>query len=307
MDNVTHTLFGLALAASGLSKRVGRGTTATIVLASNMPDVDIVFALFQGEQGMLLRRGLTHSVLLLPLFALVLALLMKVFFRRQKLLALFFLSMLALAGHLFLDLLNSYGVVLLYPLSMKRFELAWTFIIDLWLAGLMAVPLLLGAAFRKRWRKEYFGQAALTLAFLYIGLCAFAHERASILLNRMSHSSAAAPQFEYVFPEVFGPRYFRGVQRTGNLYKVYLIDSWSGKSVLKIETETQDGDPRVEKAKNDPLAQRLLWFFKAPVWNVEEDGTTVSVFDLRFSSVLLNRSSKHFLFKFGGVQTSSPQ
>jgi hypothetical protein len=41
LDNLTHSLFALTLARSPLG-RAGRGTTATLLLASNAPDIDIV-------------------------------------------------------------------------------------------------------------------------------------------------------------------------------------------------------------------------------------------------------------------------
>ena len=39
MDNLTHTLFALTLARTPLG-RAGRGTTATLLLASSAPDAD---------------------------------------------------------------------------------------------------------------------------------------------------------------------------------------------------------------------------------------------------------------------------
>ena len=62
MDNLTHSLFGLTLARAG----VGRGVpyaTATLVLASNAPDGDIVTALFGGIDYLAAHRGPTHGPL----------------------------------------------------------------------------------------------------------------------------------------------------------------------------------------------------------------------------------------------------
>ena len=45
MDNLTHTLAGVAMARAGLADRWGRGTTLVMAIASNLPDVDIAAAL----------------------------------------------------------------------------------------------------------------------------------------------------------------------------------------------------------------------------------------------------------------------
>src|SRR5919204_5552167 len=62
MDNVTHTLFGLTLARTALA-RAGRGTTAALIIASNIPDIDVVSAA-GGTVGYLKwHRGPTHGPL----------------------------------------------------------------------------------------------------------------------------------------------------------------------------------------------------------------------------------------------------
>src|SRR5262252_76410 len=62
MDNVTHTLFALTLARTRLG-RVGRGSTAALVIASNAPDIDIVAAIGGGANYMKWHRGPTHGPL----------------------------------------------------------------------------------------------------------------------------------------------------------------------------------------------------------------------------------------------------
>jgi inner membrane protein len=62
MDNVTHTLFALTLARTGLG-RGGRGATAALVLASNAPDIDIVAALGGSANYLAWHRGPSHGPL----------------------------------------------------------------------------------------------------------------------------------------------------------------------------------------------------------------------------------------------------
>src|SRR5918992_2101289 len=62
MDNLTHTLFAVTLARTPLA-RAGRGATATLVLASNAPDIDIVAAANGALSYLEWHRGPTHGPL----------------------------------------------------------------------------------------------------------------------------------------------------------------------------------------------------------------------------------------------------
>jgi len=131
MDNLTHTLLGVGLANAGLKNRFGKGTLLFMAVASNLPDLDVFWAKFMGGPSFLHRRMLTHSVLGIPLLALAAAFLFHLKYKHISVRHFFGMGLLAIGVHVFYDLANSYGVVLLYPFSKMRFELAWVFIIDL--------------------------------------------------------------------------------------------------------------------------------------------------------------------------------
>src|SRR5262245_45247208 len=76
MFNSTHTLVGFVLARTGLNGWVPRATV-TAVIASNLPDVDIVTQ-FAGTATYLdHHRGWTHSIPGIPLLSLMLAAIMS--------------------------------------------------------------------------------------------------------------------------------------------------------------------------------------------------------------------------------------
>src|SRR6185436_8589625 len=62
MDNLTHSLVGLAAAKAGLEK-LSPGSTLLCVLAANAPDADIVVLAF-GDRWTFLQhhRGITHAI-----------------------------------------------------------------------------------------------------------------------------------------------------------------------------------------------------------------------------------------------------
>jgi len=161
MDNLTHSLVGLAAAKAGL-ERLSPGATTLCVLAANSPDADIVALIFGGRWAFLQHhRGISHSIT--GAFALALAL-PFVFYLVDLLLArwnnrarnvkpagLLLASLVATATHPILDWTNNYGVRFLLPWNPRWFYGDFVFIIDpfLWTV-LGGAVFLLTAKTRKR-------------------------------------------------------------------------------------------------------------------------------------------------------------
>jgi inner membrane protein len=162
VDNLTHSLVGAALARSGLDRTTPLAT-ATLVLAANAPDVDVL-AFTQGEWFALAsRRGITHGVpamLVLP-FAVGAAMAgWDRFVRRSRFRspdapparfgALLLLSFIGVLTHPVLDWMNTYGMRWWLP-----FDGSWSygdalFIIDPWLWLMLGGAAVLGAALTGR-------------------------------------------------------------------------------------------------------------------------------------------------------------
>lgn len=142
MDNLTHSLVGLAAAKAGL-ERLSPGATVACVLAANAPDTDIL-ALLGGRWFHLQHhRGITHSIV----GTLFLALLIAVSFylgdwliarwrgreRRASFKGLLLASVLLSLSHPLLDWTNNYGVRPLLPWSGRWFYGDLVFIVDPWI------------------------------------------------------------------------------------------------------------------------------------------------------------------------------
>ena len=72
MDALTHTLFALILGRTGLNRFAPRATLM-LVVAANLPDVDIVARLSHQAAWLRYYRGPTHALVLLPAVALLAA------------------------------------------------------------------------------------------------------------------------------------------------------------------------------------------------------------------------------------------
>lgn len=176
MDNLTHSLMGLAAAKAGL-ERLSPGATTVCVLAANAPDADIL-ALAGGRWAYLHHhRGITHSIvgtlalaLLIPAIFYVAGLLIARLRRKPPGLSfrgLLLASLIASATHTLMDWTNNYGVRPLLPWSGQWFYGDLVFILDPWLWLILG-----GASFlltqRTYWRIITWAALGLLLTALII-------------------------------------------------------------------------------------------------------------------------------------------
>jgi inner membrane protein len=134
-----------------LPRRIAAG-----FFACAAPDLDFVIGFIGPVEYLLTHRGVTHSVLLLPAWALlyswILAKVLREPDREGKAgwRALYGVTALALAAHIAGDLITSFGTMILAPLSDWRAGIGTTFIIDLWFSGIIVAGLVLSLIIRKR-------------------------------------------------------------------------------------------------------------------------------------------------------------
>lgn len=101
-------------------------------------------------QYLLHHRGVTHSLILLPAWALLYSwILAKLLREPGGWRALYGVTALALAAHIAGDLITSFGTMVFAPLADWRAALGTTFIIDLWFSGIILAGLLFSAFFHR--------------------------------------------------------------------------------------------------------------------------------------------------------------
>lgn len=167
MDNLTHTLTGIALARLGLAKRV-EGATLTLALASNLPDIDIVSGFWGRVSYLEHHRAISHALPASPFLAAGLALVLSHWpGSKRRFTPTFLLAWLGVGLHVFWDLWTSYGTRVLLPFDPTWYSLDWMFIVDP-----VFLLLLIGACWLA---KDPAKRSAAALAVVYIGLRAGAH------------------------------------------------------------------------------------------------------------------------------------
>jgi inner membrane protein len=149
MENLAHSLCGAALARTRLG-RMHRLAPISLLVAANLPDIDIVSGLFGQQSYLLHHRGITHSVVGVLVLALLLAGAMRWLERERvdaprRWRAYLLPALVGVATHPLLDLLNNYGLRPWLPFSDARYFGDLVFIVDPWLCLLFGgVALLAG-------------------------------------------------------------------------------------------------------------------------------------------------------------------
>jgi inner membrane protein len=139
MDNLTHSLVGLAASKAGL-ERLSPGATVVCILAANLPDSDIVTLLGGRWNYLHHHRGITHSIVGTLILGLALPLIFHFGDRlvarmrgRQptvRLKGLLIASLVVIATHPLMDWTNNYGIRPFLPWSSQWFYADFVFIID---------------------------------------------------------------------------------------------------------------------------------------------------------------------------------
>jgi inner membrane protein len=207
MDTLTHALsgalIGRALAGSpnsrcALSQRwfgpplTVAQSVAVGATAATFPDVDFVLSWVSDLTYLRGHRGVTHSLLLLPLWSVMLGLIFAQLFRRRELWKR--ASWIAAAGvgmHIAGDWITQFGTMLLAPFSDARYGLESTFIIDLMLTGIIVAGLLCSALVRS---SRVPALIALALVPAWIGVSLVGREEALRFAHEYAKREGIAAQ-----------------------------------------------------------------------------------------------------------------
>jgi membrane-bound metal-dependent hydrolase YbcI (DUF457 family) len=182
LDNITHTRVGVTLVRAGLGVRTA-GATAAMILASNLPDSDIVAAFDGSLAYFAAHRGPTHGPLGIVGFAVLAALLvvgwraLRPSTRRGAWDGFVPLCGVAVTGtllHVLMDLPTSYGTRLLSPFVDTWFAMDWLPIIDIYVWALLAIGL--AAAWRRPRSRQGIARVVLAVIVCFYGVRAVAHE-----------------------------------------------------------------------------------------------------------------------------------
>jgi len=301
MDNLTHTLAGLFLSRAGLNRATPLAAPI-LMLAANVPDIDIV-SLAGGSLNYLhYHRHLTHSLAAAPLMALLPLLLVRLAARKPiRWLPAYAASLLAVIVHLLLDLTNVYGIRLLLPFSESWQRLDLTSVIDVWIWAVLLLAVLgpfLGklvgseissGSLRVRSYGRGWAWFALVFLLLYNYGRSVTHARAVAVLESRQYQSAV-PVAAVAMPDAVNPLHWRGVVETGDFFAIEDVDLGGEFDPTRASIfHKPDPDPVLDAVRAMPVIQEFLRFSQLPFWRISpvsepEGARRVEVLDLRFGS-----------------------
>ncbi|MCC7547785.1 MAG: metal-dependent hydrolase [Burkholderiales bacterium] len=228
MDTITHALSGalLARAMARGARAPGVPTTAQLVVAGTVaatfPDGDIVTSLFSSLAYLTAHRGVTHSLLVLPLWAALLAFVMGLVTRKPMR---GYLAVCAggLAIHILGDLITSFGTMVLAPFSDRRFAIGTTFIIDLMLSGIIVLALAASAFWRQSRVPATLG---LALVIAYVGFQGWMRAEAESVGQRLALSEGWSDATVVALPRPPLPSNWTVVVSHGEQYRYGHVNLW---------------------------------------------------------------------------------
>jgi len=298
VDNVTHTLTGLMMARAGLGKKVGRGGTLLLLLSVNAPDMDVLWSgLPGGLKYFEHHRGITHSLVLAPLVAIVPLLLARWIRKTSICVTAYLASVLGVLSHVLMDTTNVYGVRLLLPFSSRWFRLDTVNIVDPWLLLIFALavgaPALAGlisseiAGRKSGPPTRAWAWFAIWAILGYEGFRAAAHQRAIAVMSARLYGTADTPRYAAI-PDLINPLRWRGMVITDEFVvttNLLLTEEYDPAVFGHIDYPTRSS-AAIDAAKTTGPFRVMEQFDQLPFWKVSPAGEAILVelIDLRFGT-----------------------
>ncbi len=297
MDPVCHTLVGGALAQTGLKRRTALGT-ATLLIAANLPDIDVLAYVDGPTTALWFRRGWTHGVLAWLVLPLVLTGLMVTIDRlwRQRRGgepvrpgALLALAGIGVATHPLLDLLNTYGIRLLMPFSDRWFYGDTLFIVDPWVWAVLVAGIVVSRRRERAGRAAGAGTpavAALVLLVTYVGTMAGLSELGERSVREAAlDAGLGEPVHVMVAPMPANPLRRWAVAEIEEEYYVSPLPHPFARAALQPVGLSREPEGPAVVATRGPRARQFLSWARFPYFAVRriDDAPAVVIGDARYT------------------------
>lgn len=292
MDNLTHSLTG-ALAAQliettfpalAVEPNEQRKKFWLLVGSANLPDIDVALGLL-GDPILAIQhhRGLTHSLLFAPIFALLTAMMFFKLGKRRDFKTLWRYGLIGILLHIFFDLITPFGTQLFTPFSTARFSLDLMFIIDPFFTGILGLTLLLRKIFKPQRRSLLLG--GIFFVGLYFLLEVVNHHHAYQRIEAALQRDGIAATRISVLPQPLSIFSWMGLAQTEQGATQTFLSLLHDAKKLSLTKYENANDGFVTQALQAPETKWYLTFARHP-WILSErrgDMQVVEIQDLQFS------------------------
>ena len=295
------------MSRAGLNRKSALAT-ATVTLAAEAPDIDVIGRFKGSVFGFAHHRGFTHSFLgLILVSAATVGIVYLVWVLRGRKIKdpnlpprwglLFLFAYIAGLSHILLDFTNNYGVRPFWPFYERWYSWDIVFIVEPAILILLVAGLVLPSLFSLINReigvrqKGPRGRLAATLALLGIvvlwGLRDYEHRRAVNAMEARTYQEADAIRLS-AYPNYWNPLRWYGVAETPNFFAQVLVDSTipevDPQSQMRIRYKPEE-TPVTLAAKKTYLGRVYLDWAQYPITETEQlanGGYVVHLRDLRY-------------------------
>jgi len=264
MDPLTHAMSGALLARAIVSAQTSQlvtnadnetrssrlplrlQVTAGFISAA-FPDLDFVLRLIDTLTYLNWHQGPTHSLILLPIWALLIAHLFARTIRTKGTLhytwqSFYWFACLGLGAHIVGDLITSYGLMLFAPVSNERYTLPLVFVIDPWFSLIILIGLAVSWLYPNTKTPAI---AALLILVCYVVLLSTLRSQALDIAKK--YASTMPNAHSIALPQPLSPFHWQLIVRQQNHYHVALVNlSQSGN--LRHPSESQSLIARIAAA-----------------------------------------------------------
>jgi inner membrane protein len=298
LEPITHFLTGAVLGRAGFNRKTGLAT-ATMTLAAEAPDLDVLWGFKGPVYGFAHHRGFTHSFLgLIFTSALATGFMYLVWLLRRRKTnipglpprwgLLFLFAYIAGLSHILLDFTNNYGVRPFWPFWEKWYSWDIVFIVEPALYVFLIAALVLPALFSRHHPLPHgltSARIALACVLLLYAARDFEHRRAVNTFEHQQFESAGALRVS-AYPYYWNLFRWYGVAETQSFFAGADINSRTNqinRSQLEVIPKPPE-TPATLAAKRSYVGRVYLDWAQYPLVTETSSGddTVVQFRDLRF-------------------------
>jgi inner membrane protein len=237
VDTLTHVLSGALLARAAAPRRLAPGMPghggriAAGAAGAGFPDIDFVMRAVDTLWYLnVAHQGATHSLVLLPLWALIIA---WAFSRYTGLgwQGYFVPAALGIAIHIAGDLITAYGTMVVFPFSDWRPALSLTYVLDPWFTLIIMAGLLASVRWPARARVACI--AALVGLTVYVGAQAVQQQRALGLGEVHARDAGIVDARVRALPQPLSPGHWMVIVSQEEVHHVAWARLLPGRSIVE--------------------------------------------------------------------------
>ena len=291
MDSISQALWGALSSQATQKKRQGRVPAWTIGLfAGTLPDLDTFFRSSTDPMlATLMHRNFTHSIFFIPLGAAIIWLLFWPFFKKEKehYRNYYLIAFAGYGTHWILDVMTSYGTMILWPLTDTRYSIDWLSIVD----PLLTLPWLLVFIVFLILKNQKWIYGIFIYTVLYMGYCGFLHNQAYngylTYLEKQGEEVAETHQKIRLLPTLANSFWYRAI----SVDEQYIYSSGIFVHPFHFKKYVREGEKvnlwkftETDFENPETLRQVKIWSWFVDGYTYLESENPISIGDGRYST-----------------------